>query len=73
MAEAEMVGTTEVDFSDLYKIRDALEAAVRHHKLRDESNAVLHLGTTRYSPLTSQLLASQERLEWYLKPVGGAV
>ncbi len=70
---AEMVGTTEVDYSDLYKIRDALDAAVRHHKARDESNAALHLGTVRYSPLTSQLSASLERLDWYLKPAGDGV
>lgn len=38
------------------KIGEALVTALKHHKLRDESNAQLHLSsTTRYSPLTTKL------------------
>jgi len=53
----------EIDTSDLLKIRDALSAALQHHKRRDEANAELHLSTVRYSPLTSVLEAAVERVD----------
>lgn len=53
----------EVDKSDLLKIRDALQAATEHHIARDRANAKLHLAhEVRYSPLTSTLMAANERL-----------
>lgn len=47
--------------SDLEKIKDALEAAFAHNKARDEMNAAQHLGTPRYSPLTTVLQGALER------------
>lgn len=53
-----------VDTSDLWKVRDALAAAEKHHVARDESNAALHLAPeARLSPLTSTLVAERERLD----------
>lgn len=57
------MNTLSVDVSDLFKIYDVLRRSVEHHKHRDISNAALHLaGETRYSPLTSELMAAEERL-----------
>jgi hypothetical protein len=56
---------------DLAKIRDALAAAERHHVARDESNAALHLGEVRYSPLTSTLVAERERVDRLFAEVQG--
>lgn len=54
----------QVPLSDLEKINDALKAARRHHEARDESNAALHLAPqTRFSPLTSEIAAAQDRCE----------
>lgn len=47
--------------SDLEKIADALLAAYKYHKARDEMNAAQHLGVPRYSPLTSVLEAEYNR------------
>ena len=58
----------EVPGSDLQKILDILKVAVKQHKARDEMNALLHLASViRYSPLTSELEAAQQRLEAMLK------
>ena len=48
--------------SDLEKLQDALEHAVRHQKSRDEMNAAQHLNAVRYSPLTSLLEAELQRV-----------
>ncbi len=53
--------------SDLEKLKDTLVQAERHHIARDEMNAALHLGTARYSPLTSELASSKQRLVEILK------
>ena len=53
----------EVQRSDLEKVLDAVSAAVAHHVPRDDSNAALHLASsTRYSPLTSELMSAKQRL-----------
>lgn len=53
---------TQLHVSDLEKLRDALEAAYKHNKARDEMNAAQHLASNvRYSPLTSVLEAELER------------
>lgn len=52
--------------SDLEKVLDAVDAAVRHHAMRDESNAALHLSGVRLSPLTSALAGARERLRGLL-------
>lgn len=53
----------EVHESDLHKILDVLNVAVRHHVSRDEMNASLHMApTTRYAPLTSGLAAAADRV-----------
>lgn len=52
-----------VTSSDLQKVHDTLRKACEHHVARDESNAALHLAAyTRYSPLTSELVASRDRI-----------
>ncbi|MCA1799826.1 MAG: hypothetical protein LC650_00845 [Actinobacteria bacterium] len=53
----------QLHVSDLEKIQDAVLAAHRYHHSRDNMNAAQHLGTPRYSPLTSVLLLAAERLE----------
>jgi len=46
----------QMHVSDLEKIHDALAAALRHNKARDEMNAAQHLaGQVRWSPLTTVL------------------
>lgn len=46
----------QLHVSDLEKIHDALAAAYRHNKARDEMNASQHLaGQVRWSPLTTVL------------------
>ncbi len=56
-----------IDSSDLLKIYDVLNAAATHHEKRDESNAVLHMAQrTRYSPLTVELSATNERVRTLL-------
>lgn len=61
-------GEVAVHRSDLLKATDALRHAARHHQYRDTANAELHLAeTTRFSPLTSELIASQERMELILR------
>jgi hypothetical protein len=52
--------------SDLEKVLDAVDAAVRHHAMRDESNAALHLSGVRLSPLTSALAGARDRLRGLL-------
>lgn len=62
----------EVERSDLEKTLDVLMAAARHHTARDDANAALHLAaSTRFSPLTSNLLAECDRLKRLL-PARGA-
>ena len=61
----------EVYRSDLLKIHDALQMAKDFHVLRDDMNAKLHMSTCRYSPLTSTLVAEDERLKRILWPEGG--
>lgn len=57
----------EVHRSDLLKILDVLNTARRHHELRDEMNAALHLAThARWSPLTSELAANADRVRFLL-------
>ncbi|MGE0161468.1 MAG: hypothetical protein AB7T31_19000 [Gemmatimonadales bacterium] len=52
-----------VDEGDLLKIRDCIRAAEEFHELRDRMNAQGHLAAqTRYSPLTSTLSATHDRL-----------
>lgn len=53
--------------SDLEKIKDALDFAYLHNKARDEMNAAQHLGTPRYSPLTTTLLGAIERIDGLIK------
>jgi hypothetical protein len=55
-----------VQRSDLEKVLDAVDAAVRHHAMRDESNAALHLSGVRLSPLTSALSGARDRLRGLL-------
>ena len=53
----------DVDRSDLLKIADVVHRAAQFHANRDHMNQALHLATeVRYSPLTSELLATQDRL-----------
>ena len=53
----------EVDTSDLEKILDTLHANAAFHKHRDLMNSALHLAQEcRYSPLTSETFAAEERL-----------
>lgn len=55
-----------VPISELEKVRDVLEQELRFHKSRDEMNAALHLGQTRYSPLTSEVEATRDRvIRWF--------
>ena len=50
--------------SDLLKVLDAVRVAAKHHLARDSSNASLHLAAeVRHSPLTSELISAQQRLE----------
>jgi hypothetical protein len=49
--------------SDILKVLDTVKRAVEFHQCRDQMNAALHLAQeTRLSPLTSELLAAEERL-----------
>lgn len=55
-----------VELRDLDKLGDVLGRAIKHHRLRDEMNAELHLASqVRYSPLTSELEAVQELVVRY--------
>lgn len=55
-----------VELRDLAKMSDVLTRALRHHRLRDEMNAELHLAAqTRYSPLTSELEAILDLVQRY--------
>ena len=66
--EQQRKGSIKVHRSDLEKILDVLTVAARHHEARDESNALLHLSTsTRFSPLTSELMAERDRVAALLK------
>lgn len=57
----------DVQRSDLEKVLDVVAKARLHHALRDRSNAALHLAeTVRYSPLTSELSAAEDRLRGIL-------
>lgn len=57
-----------VDSSDLEKILDVLTTACDHHVHRDEMNGALHLAKqVRYSPLTSELLSTKDRVAQLLK------
>jgi hypothetical protein len=58
----------EVEMSDLLKVRDALDGASRFLVSRDEMNAAVHNSThTRFSPLTSTVVAERERLDAMLE------
>lgn len=62
-----MADKAQVDVSDLQKLHDALGKAVEFHTHRDRMNAALHLASeTRFSPLTSSLIAEYERLSMIL-------
>lgn len=57
------------DRSDLEKVLQALEFAVKHHIARDESNAAIHTSSnTVFSPLTVRLIAARDRLVAILGP-----
>lgn len=57
-----------VDKSDLEKVLDTLTIAAEHHVHRDEMNGKLHLAKqVRLSPLTSELCAARDRIEYILK------
>ena len=56
----------EVELSDLQKLHDSLVQAHRFFLNRDGMNAAVHLGQVRYSPLTSSVEASLERLNMIL-------
>jgi len=63
----------QLHVSDLEKILDAMEAALRHNAARDEMNAAQHLANqVRYSPLTTVLSTEIERLEQIIKDVKDA-
>jgi hypothetical protein len=54
---------TQLDRSDLLKILDVLHANAMFHKYRDRMNGEVHLAKEcRYSPLTSETFAAEERL-----------
>jgi len=54
----------EIDKSDLLKILDTLKLNENFHRHRDLMNAEIHLAKeTRFSPITSETIASRERLE----------
>jgi len=52
---------------DLEKIRDVLRLAFEHHQARDTMNAIVHVETVRWSPLTLQLASAGERLDQLLE------
>lgn len=70
-----MAETIPVHRSDLEKVHDVLVIAAKHHEMRDEMNACLHLAqTARLSPLTAELLAERDRVAALLShptPTGG--
>lgn len=41
--------------NDYRLVQDTLEWALRHFKRLDESNAAIHTGSVRYSPITFRL------------------
>ena len=52
-----------IDESDIFKLMDALLAAVRFFRARDEMNAEVHLAkSVRYSPITTIVEAAYDRL-----------
>lgn len=64
----------EVHKSDLQKVYDTLVIAAEHHVYRDRMNGSLHLAReTRWSPLTSELIAARDRVESLLKLEKGSV
>jgi hypothetical protein len=65
-ADEPQADSISVHRSDLEKVLDAIDAAVRHHAMRDESNAALHLSGVRLSPLTSALAGARDRLRGLL-------
>lgn len=56
----------EIDSSDIQKIYDALFKASSYFQFRDHMNAVLHISTTRSTPLTSLIETEKERLRTIL-------
>lgn len=60
----------QLHVSDLEKIHDALAAAYRHNKARDEMNASQHLaGAVRWSPLTTVLEFEMNRCATLIEEV----
>jgi hypothetical protein len=51
----------EIDSSDLEKIRDALLDCAGFFQHRDDMNAFVHCSKPRLSPLTSKVIAAEER------------
>jgi len=61
----------EMEQSDALKIYDTLKQAREHHEHKDISNARIHAAAAvRYSPLTSTLQATCDRLEALLVEQG---
>ncbi len=53
----------KIDKSDLLKIFDCLENNSTFHVSRDRMNSKIHLASeTRYSPITSETLATRDRV-----------
>ena len=53
-----------VDSSELLKIRDTLVQAGEYFQNRDRMNAAVHgASTVRFSPVTSNVLAAEERIK----------
>ncbi len=58
----------QVAVSDLEKIWDALDAAHTFLARRDEMNASVHMAkTVRYSPLTTTVESTKERVDQLLE------
>lgn len=63
MRDGMQTNVCDVALVDLEKIRDALLDAAAFFQHRDDMNAHVHLAKqTRISPLTSKVLAAEERL-----------
>jgi hypothetical protein len=52
--------------ADMELMAEALKTATRHHRLRDEMNAELHMDDVRLSPLTNALVVALDRALRYL-------
>ena len=59
-----------LDTSDVLKIHDALRVAATHLFAKNTSDAAMHLAEVRVSPLTSTVMAAEERLRAILAEAG---